>query len=52
MLLQLIGQVFDLVPFIPILNTDAPRYDFNMSGFVDVFDLIPYITTLNTICVP
>ncbi len=51
-------NVFDVVPYIPALNSVAPgppyfaRLDLDASGDISVFDLVPFISRLNKVCTP
>jgi len=51
-------NTFDVVPFIPALNSVAPepaytvRLDLNASGSINTFDIVPFIQELNTTCSP
>jgi len=51
-------NTFDVVPFIPTLNSVAPgppytaRLDLNASGSINTFDVVPFIQLLNKPCAP
>ena len=51
-------NTFDVVPYIPALNSVAPgppysaRLDLNADGGITTFDVVPFITALNTQCSP
>ena len=51
-------NTFDVVPYIPALNSTAPgppytvRLDLNMSGNINTFDVVPFIPLLGTTCLP
>ena len=51
-------NTFDLVPYIPALNSVAPgppykaRLDLNASGDINTFDVVPFISLLNKVCTP
>ena len=51
-------NTFDVVPYIPALNSVAPgppyttRLDLNASGSINTFDVVPFIQLLNKPCAP
>ena len=51
-------DVFDVVPYIGVLNSAAPgppyvaRLDLNLNGDINVFDVVPFIQLLNKACLP
>jgi len=51
-------NTFDVVPFIPALNSVAPgppyvaRLDLNANSAINVFDVVPFIQLLNEACLP